>query len=474
MEKPIEEQYKSSLEYINSYWNTIILKPDQKKTYLGKFLKKQDKKKLLTKNDVLDIPKSFLVPNDKKFKYIYYWDSYFMMRGLIGTKNQYVIKDMVENFAYLFKKYHIIPNFNSHASTGRSQPPFFTSMIMDAYKYHMHNSTAIANLKHSVKKVLPMRVGEEKWLLEMYHTSVDEYETVWMNNQEQYYHTVKGYELNRYGDRDIGYAHSSELESGWDFTSRFYNRCNDFLPVDLNTFLYKYEMDFSTMSHILQTGEEDKWLQKASKRKAEINKYMWNDEDGFFFDYGHHFNRISNFYSLAGYTPLWNGLATPLQASRMIKKLPLFETVHGLIITSKDSLAPDISLAEIPLRYRPALREILDPKQWDYPHIWPPLEYMTVIGLLKYGYVDDATRIMKNSLKTQANVFSRYHTFFEKINGVTGDIPKDFHYTTQTGFGWTNAIFYRYVQILKTLEQGIDIYQNPKPQEPPYELSIVY
>ena len=80
-----------------------------------------------------------------------------------------------------------------------------------------------------------------------------EYDRVW-NNSAEYNHLVEKYNLNRYGDRDIGYAHSSELESGWDFTSRFYGRCNEFLPVDLNSYLYKYEKILN-LSHRLRTKQ---------------------------------------------------------------------------------------------------------------------------------------------------------------------------------------------------------------------------
>jgi len=57
-----------------------------------------------------------------------------------------------------------------------------------------------------------------------------EYELVWIDEENAYNHHVQNFGLSRYGDRDIGYAHSSELESGWDMTSRFYNRADQFLP----------------------------------------------------------------------------------------------------------------------------------------------------------------------------------------------------------------------------------------------------
>jgi alpha,alpha-trehalase len=199
---------------------------------------------------------------------------------------------------------------------------------------------------------------------------------------------------------------------------------------------------------------------------------LWNSDEGFFYDYNYLRNKISNFLSLASFMPLWAGMATPQQAKRMVKKLKLFETQYGLTCTAKASLAPKVDLSKIPISYRITVEDVLRPKQWDYPNIWPPVEYLTVIGLLKYGYIDDATRIMKKSLEAQAGVFEKHKTFFEKIDGVTGDKAEGFHYPNQSGFGWTNAIFYRYVAILDAIEGGENIYQEPKPKDPPFKISI--
>lgn len=450
--------YKDCLEYIDSYWDRIIIKPTKWKT----------------DRHVLNVPRTFFIPNDSKFNLIFYWDSFFISRGLFGEKREWVIKDMVENFLYLYQKYHFIPNFNAPASMGRSQPPFLTSMILDAYEILSHKKT----IKHAVKNTfssLLRKDAKKIWLEKAMDIATREYTNVWIDLKRIYNHRVEGYELCRYGDRDIGYAHSSELESGWDFTSRFYNRCNEFLPIDLNVYIYKYEKHFAKSARILNKEIlAENWEEKASNRKKDINKYMWNDKTGFFYDYGYAHKRQSQFLSLAGFTPLWAGLATFEQAKRMLKMLPKFETEYGLTITSKDSLAPQINLENIPLRYKVAVNDILKPKQWDYPNIWPPLEYLTVIGLLRYGFIKDAIRIMEKSLKIHARLYRKYHTFFEKINGKKGTKTKDYHYLTQNGFGWTNAIFYRYVQILEDLAMRKEIYKTPKPEKPPYEFAIYH
>lgn len=397
-----------------------------------------------------------------------------MFRGIMGTKRQKYMKDMVENFIYLFNKYDIIPNSNLAGLMNRSQPPFLTSMILDVYRTpHMHSTFK----KHLVKVLSPLHDQKNRqWLHEAIEVAKKEYMLVWLDVEGAYNHKVSGYSLAKYGDRDIGYAHSSELESGWDMTSRFYNRCNEFLPIDLNVYLYKYERDFALVAPWFQDTMETSnfWHEAAATRKDAINTYMWNEKEGFFFDYGYKYERQSDFLSLAGFTPLWARLATPKQAAKMVKKLKKFETPHGLTITAKESLARPIDLSTIQKRYHPALHDIIDAKQWDYPNIWSIYEYLTVIGLLQYGYVDDAVRLMKKTLTTGARMFRKYGTFFEKADGETGDKVGDFHYPSQEGFGWTNAVFYRFVMILNAIEQGEEIYVTPKAKETPYELAILH
>lgn len=441
----LQTDLEQALTYIDTYWDKIIIKP--KKRRIGRRLIDTVTMKFRQKNSknyhVLEVPYACIFPNDKKFHYIFYWDSYFIFRGLLGTPHEWVIPSMVENFIYLFKKYRIIPNFTHPEALGRSQPPFLTSMIFDAYEVLSRDSKITTKIKKLFK-------SKTSWLQKHMEIAKQEYEEVWMN-EPQYNHYVQEFQLNRYGNRDVGYAQPSEQESGWDMTSRFYNRCNEFLPVDLNSYLYKYEMDFAKAARMLgEMDEENTWIRVAESRKERM-QIFWNEDKGFFYDYDYVHHQQSQFASLAGFAPLWDGIATPEQAERMVQMLPKFETPYGLTITTPESLPPvmDLHIFSQPLRL--TMENILKPKQWDYPNIWPPLEYMTVIGLLKYGFAQDAKRIIEKSLKANYDTFKKYGALLEKLDGTTGDIPSTYWYPTQLGFGWTNAIFYRYTEILRHL-----------------------
>ena len=72
-----------ALAYINNYWPHIIRHhPEDEKTRIG-------------------LPHPYAVPSDgSMFQEMYYWDSYFIALGLVGTPHEAVIIDMAENLAY--------------------------------------------------------------------------------------------------------------------------------------------------------------------------------------------------------------------------------------------------------------------------------------------------------------------------------------------------------------------------------------
>ncbi len=411
----------------------------------------------------------FLVPNKDRFNMLFYWDSYFMMQPLKHTEEgRDLARSTIEAFAKLLDRYGMIPNASAMTYLGNSQAPLYSSMILDTY-----TATPAADQNPS-------------WLEHYMDYAKYEYHHVWNNEKDyendgigSFHHYLPEYGLSKYGDRDGDYSLNAERESGWDFTSRFGNVAIDYLPIDLNCFLYKYETDFAKAADIL--GREDEknfWLEKSEQRKQKINELMWSD---FFFDYNFRTKKQSPFYSLASYTALWTGLATPEQALKMLDEIPRFDKGKGLMVTDKESLPQPLSeedVQNIDEHYRERIirsmgrREELTPeeiasdvvtgKQWDYPHVWAPLEYMTVVGLLAYAkdarltpseqtrFRDKAKELMEDYLVTTMEIFEETEpgSFPEKSNGVTGKEGNGAHYWKQSGFGWTCAAFQEFAERL--------------------------
>ncbi|HET9850019.1 MAG TPA: trehalase family glycosidase [Candidatus Saccharimonadales bacterium] len=385
-------------EYIAGYWPNLTRdNPKDDDTLIG-------------------LPKPYLVPayeqnHEFDFNELYYWDSYFMVQGLMDAEHKKLVLGILDDLFYLFERYKIIPNASRTFLMGRSQPPILTSFILDAYKAYKL---------------------DKKWLARAIKIAETEYHTVWMGTTKPNARQV--YEgLSRY--YDVNYLNDlAEAESGWDLSPRFNRRCLNYLPIDLNSLLYKYERDFAYSERLL--GREDKaddWDRAAHKRRMTVNNLMWSDLHGFYYDYDYIKKHRGGVDSLAGYYTLWAGLASEKQASRMVGNLRKFEHKGGLATTDAMPLGQFVPGGV--------------PTQWAYPNGWAPLHYLVVRGLQRYGYHDDARRIALKWLNTNLRWFNKYGVFLEKYNVVQVDKPPAKGvYPSQTGFGWTNSIFELFCQ----------------------------
>ena len=383
-------------EYIAAYWDKLTrYNPHDTDSLIG-------------------LPKPYLVPAYEKghefdFNELYYWDSYFMIQGLLDSQHKELVLGMLEDLISEFKRFRIIPNASRTYLMGRSHPPLLSSMILD-----IHNAFQM----------------DKQWLGEAMAAAEDEYHTVWMGTEKPNARQVhEG--LSRY--YDINYLHDlAEAESGWDFTPRFGRRCLDYLPVDLNALLYKYEKDFADIQRLL--GDEAKaseWQQVAQIRKNKMDELMWSNLRNFYYDYNYVKKQRSNVDSLAAYYPLWAGMVDERQAARLVGALRKFENKGGLSTTDTVMLG----------QFVPGSM----PTQWAYPNGWAPLHYLVVKGLQRYGYHDDARRIALKWIKTNLDWFNAHGIFLEKYNVVQPSKPPlKGVYPSQTGFGWTNAVFERF------------------------------
>lgn len=294
---------------------------------------------------------------------------------------------------------------------GRSQPPLLTSFIFDVYEaYDL----------------------DKKWLKRMIKVAQAEYETVWLGTSKPNARLVhEG--LSRY--YDINYLNDlAEAESGWDMTPRFGRKALDFLPVDLNSLLFKYEMDFARAAQIF--GEETevaRWQERAATRKQTMDKLMWSNLKGLYYDYNFVKGKRGIVSSLASYYPMWAGMVSSDEAARLVKVLHRFEERGGIAATDEQTLS----------KFIPGNL----PTQWAYPNGWAPLHFLVVKGLERYGYHKEAKRIALKWLKTNSDWFTKHGVFLEKYNVVDPSKPPvKGVYPSQTGFGWTNAVFERFCQ----------------------------
>lgn len=386
-----KDDLRGAMAYIDQHWQALErFRPHDNGTLVG-------------------VPKPYIIPsegNDSGFSFeeMYYWDSYFVAQAFIGTPKEHLALGMLDNLLALQKRFNIIPNCNRFYSSGRSQPPFLSSLIMDLY---------------------PSK-RSKRWLARVIDVAKQEYRTVWTGashpNWRKVFHGLsRNYDINVLDEL-------AETESGWDMTTRFGGKCLSYIPIDLNALLYKYETDFEAAARILGDEEEAKgWALKARTRKNTVNRHLWNDQKGFYFDYNFETGELGKIWSLAAYFPLWAGMVSQAKAARLVQNLIKFESAGGLTTTAA----------------RPIVYDTI-PTQWAHPNGWAPLHWIVIGGLRRYGFDTEADRITKKWLGSNLLHFQRQGVFLEKYNVVNpSSPPRAGVYPSQVGFGWSNAVFYR-------------------------------
>jgi alpha,alpha-trehalase len=228
----------------------------------------------------------------------------------------------------------------------------------------------------------------------------------------------------------------SAAESGWDFSSRWFEDGKTFstiqttslIPVDLNCLLYHLELMIA--DGYGQKGEKDnahEFRSRADARRKAILTYCWNPDLTFFVDYNFEKNAPSRIRTLAGTYPLFFGLVTDDAANKVAALLEKdFLKPGGLVTTLTDT-----------------------DQQWDAPNGWAPLQWMAYSGLQNYGKQTLAEEIRKRWLRQNERVYRSTGKMMEKYNVLdTTIVAGGGEYPNQDGFGWTNGV------ALKLISEG--------------------
>lgn len=80
------------------------------------------------------LPYPFIVPGGR-FRELYYWDTWFILEGLIASGLKKASLHVVKNCMFLIDKYGFIPNGGRVYYLNRSQPPFFCLMLESMLKF---------------------------------------------------------------------------------------------------------------------------------------------------------------------------------------------------------------------------------------------------------------------------------------------------------------------------------------------------
>jgi alpha,alpha-trehalase len=370
---------------------------------------------------------------------------------------------MADNFLYEIREYGKVLNANRTYYLSRSQPPFLTEMVLAVfnrthdrawlenavpaidsyYRYwttgpHLTPETGLSRYFDSGEGPAPEVVASENDAKGRndYDLIRDYFRTHKITDYDaaQYYDAAKDQltPLFYQGDRSM-------RESGFDPSSRFGPFSVDIIhynPVCLNSLLYLMEMQSAEIMNVLgRDSEAAVWRERATVRAAQMNRLMWDQRDGLYYDYDFVHHRTRRYPFLTAFYPLWAGIAGADQAQHVVQNLKRFERSGGLQTS-----------------------ELRTGDQWDAPFGWAPLQWIAVEGLRRYGYRAEADRISKRFLTLIVGEYARHGTLEEKYDVVKGsdDVGGELRFgyrTNEAGFGWTNAVFTALLDSLPEADQ---------------------
>ena len=416
---------------------------------------------------LLFLPNPYVVPGGR-FNEMYGWDSYFIVRGLLEDGRRDLARGMVENFFYEIENYGAVLNANRTYYLTRSQPPFLTSMVMAQYAADKaagrQDRKWLARAFQYSKRDYALWTREPKLAGETglsRYFDLGEGPVPEIADHPEYYADVADW-LVRHPQVHTGYLALMPLsgigpelrvplcgekpcaesrvvrftadyykgdramrESGFDISFRFGafgGSTHHYVPVCLNSLLYKTEVDLAEMAQLLGYSDQARrWRVQARYRKKLVNRYFWNRKKGMFFDYDLETGRQSTYDYATTFYPLWAGLATPKQAKAVVRNLAVFDQPGGVAMSSQ-----------------------VTGVQWDKPYGWAPVEMIAVEGMRRYGFNPEADHISKKFLATVLENYRREGTIREKYNVVTRTTEANVtagYQANVVGFGWTNAAF---------------------------------
>lgn len=329
---------------------------------------------------------TFVVPGGR-FREQYYWDSFFVLEGLLQSELFEIANDTLQNFMDELDLFGFIPNGGRIYYLNRSQPPLFVHMLA-AYVTATGDRTIL-------QRALPLAEKELQWWSTNRSVNVTSF-------YSKATHTVYRYAVSNSAPRPESYLTdyktanepgnlndtqrsdlyaelASGAETGWDFTVRFL-RAPDTLssqglrsldvrstiPVDLNSILYK--------SHAIMAGFYQPTDQAAASRhttaadalRAAILDLCWDSERLAFYDYNLGLDARFYLFSAASFYPVWNGIIPDDMLNNADKAFGYFSSLNMVLNRFNGTFPATFIDSGL---------------QWDWPNAWPPHQYIILQAL---------------------------------------------------------------------------------------------
>ncbi|XP_073387145.1 probable trehalase [Physcomitrium patens] len=405
------------------------------------------------RHTLLPLKHPFIVPGER-FREVYYWDSYWVIRGLLASKMKKTAAGMIDNFLAVVQAYGFLPNGARTYYENRSQPPFLSRMVRAIF-------SATDDLKLATRALPLLLVEHDFWVTGSHVVTIRDsqgrdhrlsrYSAHWDQPRPECSTIDKCIAggFSKLKQQQLYHDIATAAESGWDFSSRWMEdqeqlssmKTSSIIPVDLNAFLLQMELDIAYLAKALNnTSVAKRFTRAVDARKRAFEAILWNENKSQWLDYWLPLQKPvkgvkkiymwdsdranQNVYA-SNFVPLWCGLLSAGDAK--IDKVVEALSSSGLILPG--GIATSL---------------IKTGQQWDFPNAWAPLQHMLIEGLILSGSPkarELAESITRSWLRSNYLAFQRFGHMVEKYDArYCGEVGGGGEYITQTGFGWTNGV----------------------------------
>lgn len=392
---------------------------------------------------LIPIKNGFIVPGGR-FQEIYYWDSYWIVEGLLVSGMVDTVKGVIENLIDILNRIGHIPNGSRWYYQERSQPPLLSAMMALYYKYTNDTKFIKDNIK-SLEREISYFLDNK--LVTITKDGVD-YNLLHYNARsegprpESY---REDYELAQTLDpserTDFYIELKSAAESGWDFSSRWFIgedgsnkgsltdiKIRNIVPVDLNAiFTGVLQNTANFYAKLYNTRKAARYAELAEQWRVAIQAVLWNEEEGVWFDYDIKSELHRKYFYPSNFAPLWQGA---------VRDELILQNGPRVVRYLQDSGALDFP-GSVPTSLENT------GEQWDFPNVWPPTVSIVVNALEAIKTKEShqiAFELAQSFVRSCQKGFSKYNQMFEKYNAERpGEYGSGGEYTVQIGFGWSNG-----------------------------------
>ncbi|EFO20256.2 trehalase [Loa loa] len=392
------------------------------------------------RHSLIVVPESFIVPGGR-FREFYYWDAYWIVKGLIASNLYKMVKNMLTNFLHCVKKFGFMPNGGRVYYLRRSQPPFLIPMVYEYYKVTKDTKFIKENFNYLVKE-FEFWIKNRSLIVQKYGQNFTVYQYRTVSNvprPESYRVDVEAAVKVKQEDRQKFFQDlASAAESGWDFSSRWFKdrqtmqsiETTNVVPVDLNALLCWNANILKYLASI--TGDKKKVAEFESKKESiseALNAVFYNNTEKSWFDYNLRTKSHNVIFYPSNVMPLFTQCYSEIEYEKpadivnFMDRSNLFGYQNGV----------------------PTSLETSSGEKWDFPNGWAPLQHIIIEGMRKSNNPDVqelAYKLAKKWVLANYRVYQATNQMWDKID-IIGTVPKPGsggEYNVQDGFGWTNGV----------------------------------